>query len=292
MQKPNNFSCVKNSTKSSKWQYGKSQICLLCFTEYRKKNASEYFGRGPQFCKVVHKSTRFFDNHTMRFINYSVDWVKLLNGLSKIPNGRSWTMHWWVLCPMKTLINRKGTKSDGVGWWNPRWVHIWLRIKTMTSNCIIGMNPTPKWILYCNLAQNTWPWKWNYRTIKSLASANFKSSLNRTRSINWASRASPGNNWFPWIHASCFDGWRLFYKINDGIFVVSVCTTQKWQQIGSIRVSGIEWLKATFLFSIVEFQGADFLVSTCKMMIDSIFKNSFSVFSCYLLTVNFHLFFW
>ena len=73
---------------------------------------------------------------------------------------------------------------------------------------------------------------------------------------------------------------RLFYKINDGFFVVSVCTTQKWQQIGSIRVSGIEWLTATFLFSIVEFQGADFLVSTCKMMIDSLFKNSLSVFSC------------
>ena len=72
----------------------------------------------------------------------------------------------------------------------------------------------------------------------------------------------------------------FFYKINDGFFVVSVCTTQKWQQIGSIRVSGIEWLTATFLFSIVEFQGADFLVSTCKMMIDSLFKNSLSVFSC------------
>ena len=42
--------------------YGKSQ-----------KNASEYFGRGPQFCKVVHKSTRFFDNHTMGFRNYSMD---------------------------------------------------------------------------------------------------------------------------------------------------------------------------------------------------------------------------
>lgn len=50
----------------------------------------------------------------------------------------------------------------------------------------------------------------------------------------------------------------FFYKINDAFFVVSVCTTQKWQQIGSIRVSGIEWLKATFLFSIVGFQGADF----------------------------------
>ena len=75
-------------------------------------------------------------------------------------------------------------------------------------------------------------------------------------------------------------GDAFFFKINDGIFVVSVCTTQKRQQIGSIRESGIERLTATFLFSIVEFQGADFLVSTCKMMIDSLFKNSLSVFSC------------
>ena len=37
--KTKQFFMRENSTKSSKWQYGKSQICLLCFTEYRKKNA-------------------------------------------------------------------------------------------------------------------------------------------------------------------------------------------------------------------------------------------------------------